>query len=192
MTWDSLISGVYFGNSQDTRGGQGGRKKVRYHQKSPYHHGICRIFIPCGKKTHARKSAQGFSFQIRQFRAMERSSHFLVQKSNHFGSFKGATCNQERGFEWKRLPGDLCGSEVFLLWSITCFCSNRVGREPTQSRMMRLSLLLVGVCTRLGRPCFSNWIRKHFFYKMKIIHTTCHCLGMSRWKPLIYKMKGLQ
>ena len=40
------------------RGRKGERKT--YHI-NPYHHGIWRIFIECGKKKHARKSAQGRS-----------------------------------------------------------------------------------------------------------------------------------
>ena len=43
------------------RAAQEGARASAKHTISPYHHGIWRIFIECGKKPHARKSAQGRS-----------------------------------------------------------------------------------------------------------------------------------
>ena len=43
------------------RGRKGERKTYHITISPSYHHGIWRIFIECGKKTHARKSAQGRS-----------------------------------------------------------------------------------------------------------------------------------
>ena len=40
---------------------QGRAQDIPYQSISPYHHGTWRIFIECGKKPHARKSAQGRS-----------------------------------------------------------------------------------------------------------------------------------
>ena len=46
-------------NAAPRKRAQGRAQDIPYQSISPYHHGIWRIFIECGKKTHARKSAQG-------------------------------------------------------------------------------------------------------------------------------------
>ena len=48
-------------NAGPRKRAQGRAEDIPYQSISPYHHGIWRIFIECGKKTHARKSAQGRS-----------------------------------------------------------------------------------------------------------------------------------
>ena len=48
-------------NAGPRKRAQGRAQDIPYHHISPYHHGIWRIFIECGKKPHARKSAQGRS-----------------------------------------------------------------------------------------------------------------------------------
>ena len=48
-------------NAGPRKRAQGRAQDIPYQSISPYHHGIWRIFIECGKKPHARKSAQGRS-----------------------------------------------------------------------------------------------------------------------------------
>ena len=60
---DRILSAWYRGikNAGPRKRAQGRAQDIPYQSISPYHHGIWRIFIECGKKTHARKSAQGRS-----------------------------------------------------------------------------------------------------------------------------------
>ena len=60
---DRILRAWYRGikNAGPRKRAQGRAQDIPYHHISPYHHGIWRIFIECGKKTHARKSAQGRS-----------------------------------------------------------------------------------------------------------------------------------
>ena len=60
---DRILRAWYRGikNAGPRKRAQGRAQDIPYHHISPYHHGIWRIFIECGKKNHARKSAQGRS-----------------------------------------------------------------------------------------------------------------------------------
>ena len=60
---DRILRTWYRGinNAGPRKGAQGRAQDIPYQSISPYHHGIWRIFIECGKKTRARKSAQGRS-----------------------------------------------------------------------------------------------------------------------------------
>ena len=60
---DRILRAWYRGikNAGPRKRAQGRAQDIPYQSISPYHHGIWRIFIECGEKTHARKSAQGRS-----------------------------------------------------------------------------------------------------------------------------------
>ena len=60
---DRILRAWYRGikNAGPRKRAQGRAQDTPYHIISPYHNGIWRIFIECGKKPHARKSAQGRS-----------------------------------------------------------------------------------------------------------------------------------
>ena len=60
---DRILRAWYRGikNAGPRKRAQGRAQDTPYHIMSPYHNGIWRIFIECGKKPHARKSAQGRS-----------------------------------------------------------------------------------------------------------------------------------
>ena len=63
---DRILRAWYRGikNAGPRKRAQGRAQDIPYHRVSPYHHGIWRIFIECGKKHHARKSAQGRSARV--------------------------------------------------------------------------------------------------------------------------------
>ena len=60
---DRIFRAWYRGikNAGPRKRAQGRAQDIPYQSISPYHHGIWRIFIVCGKNPHARKSAQGRS-----------------------------------------------------------------------------------------------------------------------------------
>ena len=60
---DRILRAWYRGikNAGPRKRAQGRAQDIPYQSISPYHHGIWRIFVECGKKPHARKSAQGRS-----------------------------------------------------------------------------------------------------------------------------------
>ena len=63
---DRILRAWYRGikNAGPRKRAQGRAQDTPYHIISPYHNGIWRIFIECGKKPHARKSAQGRSARV--------------------------------------------------------------------------------------------------------------------------------
>ena len=60
---DRIFRAWYRGikNAGPRKRAQGRAQDIPYQSISPYHHGIWRIFIECGKNPHSRKSAQGRS-----------------------------------------------------------------------------------------------------------------------------------
>ena len=58
---DRILRAWYRGikNAGPRKRAQGRAQDIPYQSISPYHHGIWRILIECGKNPHARKSAQG-------------------------------------------------------------------------------------------------------------------------------------